>query len=161
MTDIKPVLGDPKVHFENDEDGDGFDPATQSVGWAIGWDCQLTFGMDANALHFTLGISGSTQENGVEVRAVTAHQLRDYAFKLAALANTFEMRQRATASGCDGSLTCGGDRHHPMCLGAYRTCDEVESGTVPALEVLVRRRREHVELAQLGRMQAARHGGGS
>lgn len=147
MTDIDPVSGDAE-RIDN------------TVRWALSFDCQLTFGIEHNQLRVTVSTTGEDQEKGLTRRGVTAWQLRNYAFKLADLANTFEVRQRATAAGCDGSLTCGGDRHHPMCLGAYRTCDEVESGTVPALEVLVRRRRDHVELAQLGRMQAARYGGG-
>lgn len=140
MTEIRNALSDPKTQFENNEDGDGFDPDTQSVGWAIGWDCQLTFGMDEGTLQVTVASSGATQARGVEVRAVTSDQVRDYAARLLALADAWDAAQLRRSVGCDLSPTCVATQHVLSCLGLYRTEEEVARSVYPAASVLSERR---------------------
>jgi hypothetical protein len=140
MTEIRKTLSGPKTQFESNEDGDGFDPNTQSVGWAIGWDCQLTFGMEEDGLQFTLAISGDTQARGVEVRTVTSEQVRGYAAKLLALADAWDAAQLRRSVGCDLSPTCVATQHVLRCLGLYRTEEEVARSFFPAASVLSERR---------------------
>jgi hypothetical protein len=140
MTEIHNVYDDPKTYYENTEDGDEFDPATQSVGWAISWGCQLTFGMDEGALRFTLGISDATQKNGIEIRTVTSTQVRDYAAKLVELADASDAAESRRLAGCDLSPLCAAERHALTCLGLYRTEDEVKRSFTPDVSVLSGRR---------------------
>ena len=159
MTDTRPVHGEPNTHFDNSEDGDGWDPDTHSVGWALGWDCQLTFGIDDGQLRATVAVSGETLKRGIEVRAVTSGQLRDYAFKLAELANAFDARHLRIVGGCDRTRTCGAGQHIPQCLGLYRTEAEVAAGAFPSDDVLQVRRRVELSTRAHARSVGANGGG--
>jgi hypothetical protein len=154
MTDPRPVYADPKVWCEPDDTGEAFDPDTQTVGWSLSFGCNVTFAMQDGFLRAQVD---ADQRAGITQRMVTAGQLRDYAFKLAELANAWEARQAAQAVGCDRTRTCAADRHLELCLGLYRTADEVDQVVFPSMTELRRRRDNEVQV----RRHARTAGGGA
>lgn len=161
MTDPWPVHADPRVWCEPDETGEALDPDTQTVGWNLSFGCHITFGMEDGFLRAQVSTSDTDQRNGITQRMVTAGQLRDYAFKLAELANAWESRQRAAAVGCDRTRMCTAMQHDRLCLGVYRTEDEVRHAVVVPVSVLEKRRSVELSTRAHAAGVAVTFGGGS
>ena len=84
------VYGLPITRFDSTEDSDALDPGTRSVGWALAWGCQLTFGMEGPGLTVTVSISDAEQKAGICKREVTPEQLREYARQIRELAHAHD-----------------------------------------------------------------------
>lgn len=140
MTDPRPVYQDPRVFFESDDTGEGYDPATQTVGWNLSFGCHLTVGMQDGHLQVQVSTSDADQRDGVTQRMVTSGQVRDFAARLIELADMWDVRQMAASAGCDLTALCTAGRHAITCLGLYRTDDEVRQSIVPDGSVLAWRR---------------------
>lgn len=111
-TELLGVYGAPITQFESNEDGDALDPATRSVGWALAWGCQLTFGMEGPGLTVTVSISDAEQKAGVCKREVTPEQLREYVRLLRELAHAHDQVHGRPRTWVEGDPEPGHDVKH-------------------------------------------------
>jgi hypothetical protein len=82
---LRPVLHDPDVTYQWDEDGEPV-PGTDVVGWDMTSGCRVNFGQhDAGGYLFHLSLFGDVLKRGVEQRTVTAEQVQSFARQLLAL----------------------------------------------------------------------------
>lgn len=116
---LGPAMGDPSTEDEEDEDGQPL-PGTNWVGWDMSWGCRINFGQRDGDLLFTLSISDMAQKRGVEQKTVTPRQLRQFARKLADLADL----QAPACSCCAKAWAWECDDARPLVASVYHesTC---------------------------------------
>ncbi len=78
----RPVLGNPELNMTGDEDGNTW---PESVGWALSWGCQLTFGRDEKTAEPYVQVSLSDEDlrRGITQRKATRAQVAEFARLLA------------------------------------------------------------------------------
>lgn len=62
-------------------------------------------------------------------------------------------------SACDETPLCPAEMHRPVCMGLWITEEELAAGTVPAVEVLERRRDSEMSLRRVASADRARNFG--